>query len=330
MCLTTACENEDEVKIDRAVLVGVWERTHTARAEQDGFASVEEANNWLAAFDWESAKEAIDEDESSEAVFVDIRKDDHAVFYYKSHVGVKCEYRLEGTDIFFSWGEEWVEELFRITSLSETSLVLEVVDEYMVYEDPKKKGTMCVFVEREFYQKRAGGVPDEESYYVEGEDAEDPRKDYIVGIWECTYVGSRGWGASFPNDFFSKFTEDWDALKVATYNPETGGSFWIVEYKRDKTGIHYRGNYSSDKDYILSETHKVTYEGNTISPSTDAIMVVISEKEDWMGNGWGEWETSYAMDTNYNLLYNIMPGRSKNRTFTRYYFERREVLPDFK
>lgn len=267
-CLTTACEKENEIKIDKAALVGIWELTHTAHAGKDGFTSFEAANKWLAAFDWESAKEAIDEDESSEAVFVDIRKDDHAVFYYKSHVGVKCEYRLEGTDIFFSWGEEWVEELFRITSLSETSLVLEVVDEYMVYEDPKKKGTMCVFVEREFYQKRAGGVPDEESYYVEGEDAEDPRKDYIVGIWECTGVGSRMFTGTSMYVFASKFTEDWDALKVETYNPETGGSFWIVEYKRDKTGVHYRGNYSVDKDYLLTETHEVTYEGYGISPCT--------------------------------------------------------------
>jgi hypothetical protein len=168
-CLTTACEKEDEIKIDKAALVGIWELTHTAHAGKDGFTSFEAANKWLAAFDWESVKEAIDVDDYSGSVFTEFDTDGNVLFYYPNlyyPIAEKSPYKMNGADILLEGRNEGEYEVYyRITTLSATSLVLEEVDEYMVHEDPEEEGTVRVSINREFYQKRTA-VPDKDDYEV--------------------------------------------------------------------------------------------------------------------------------------------------------------------
>jgi hypothetical protein len=181
VCLTTACEKEDEVKIDKAALVGIWELTHTAHAGEDGFTSFEAANKWLAAFDWESAKESIDMDDyNGGSVFMEFALDGTVLFYYPDRyypTATKSAYKVDGADILFAVEEmvypedgipffvinyEEYEVFYHITTLSATDLVLEVVDKYMVYEG---EGGICVSIDREFYKKRTA-VPDRDDYEV--------------------------------------------------------------------------------------------------------------------------------------------------------------------
>jgi hypothetical protein len=174
----TGCDkDEDEGKIDAARLSGVWEVTHTALAERDGFPSFEEAKKWLNAFDWEKANKVPyvpntggnNNSHYGGGPFFDFRTDGKVDAYYPDNRGysyakINIPYTLDGQNIIID-PDYPKPEKYRIVTLSRDNLVLEEIYDYMITESQMVDNEWDVSVTRVFLTKRTA-VPDIEDYTI--------------------------------------------------------------------------------------------------------------------------------------------------------------------